>query len=38
MPGQVPGNEQAIIRVENLEHAYGTFKAVDGIKLLGKKR
>jgi ABC-2 type transport system ATP-binding protein len=37
MPGQVPGNEPAIIRVENLEHAYGTFKAVDGISFSVKK-
>ena len=37
MPEQVPSNDQAIIRVENLEHSYGAFKAVDGISFTVKK-
>ena len=37
MPEQVPSNDQAIIRVENLEHSYGAFKAVDGISFNVKK-
>ena len=34
-PGQI--SEEAIIRVENLEHSYGGFKAVDGISFTVKK-
>jgi ABC-2 type transport system ATP-binding protein len=37
MPEQVPINDQAIIRVENLEHSYGAFKAVDGISFSVKR-
>ena len=37
MTGPAALNEQAIIRVENLEHSYGTFKAVDGISFSVKK-
>ena len=37
MTGQAALNEQAIIRVENLEHSYGAFKAVDGISFSVKK-
>jgi ABC-2 type transport system ATP-binding protein len=32
-----PGNDNTIIRVENLEHSYGNFKAVDGISFTVKK-
>jgi ABC-2 type transport system ATP-binding protein len=32
-----PGSDNAIIRVENLEHRYGDFKAVDGISFTVKK-
>ena len=32
-----PGTDDAIIRVENLEHSYGNFKAVDGISFTVKK-
>jgi ABC-2 type transport system ATP-binding protein len=37
MPEQVPVNDQEIIRVENLEHSYGAFKAVDGISFSVKR-
>ena len=37
MPEQALNNDQAIIRVENLEHSYGTFKAVDGISFSVKR-
>ncbi len=37
MSEQVHGNDQAIISVENLEHSYGEFKAVDGISFTVKK-
>ncbi len=37
MEDQVQINEEAIIRVENLEHSYGGFKAVDGISFTVKK-
>jgi ABC-2 type transport system ATP-binding protein len=37
MNGPAALNEQAIIRVENLEHSYGAFKAVDGISFSVKK-
>jgi ABC-2 type transport system ATP-binding protein len=37
MSGQEEGNDSAIIRVENLEHSYGNFKAVDGISFSVKK-
>lgn len=37
MSEQVSGNDQTIIRVENLEHSYGGFKAVDGISFSVKK-
>lgn len=32
-----PDNDTAIIRVENLEHSYGAFKAVDGISFSVKR-
>jgi len=35
LPG--PADDDPIIRVENLEHAYGNFKAVDGISFSVKK-
>jgi ABC-2 type transport system ATP-binding protein len=37
MADQIQKSEQAIIRVENLEHSYGGFKAVDGISFSVKK-
>ena len=37
MADQIQKNEEAIIRVENLEHSYGGFKAVDGISFTVKK-
>ena len=37
MSEQVQINDQAIIKVENLEHSYGEFKAVDGISFTVKK-
>jgi ABC-2 type transport system ATP-binding protein len=37
MPEQVHGNDKIIIRVENLEHSYGAFKAVDGISFSVKR-
>jgi ABC-2 type transport system ATP-binding protein len=37
LPEQALNNDQAIIRVENLEHSYGTFKAVDGISFSVKR-
>jgi ABC-2 type transport system ATP-binding protein len=37
MSEPVSGNDPVIIRVENLEHTYGTFKAVDGISFLVKR-
>jgi ABC-2 type transport system ATP-binding protein len=37
MSGQEQSNDSAIIRVENLEHSYGAFKAVDGISFSVKK-
>jgi ABC-2 type transport system ATP-binding protein len=37
VPRQVPDNDQAIIRVENLEHSYGTINAVDGISFSVKR-
>jgi len=37
MSDQVQFNDQIIIRVENLEHSYGEFKAVDGISFTVKK-
>jgi ABC-2 type transport system ATP-binding protein len=37
VPEQFPNNDQAIIRVENLEHSYGTFNAVDGISFSVKR-
>ena len=32
-----PGSDDAIIRVENLEHSYGNFRAVDGISFTVRK-
>ncbi len=37
MEDQVQAQDQAIIKVENLEHSYGEFKAVDGISFTVKK-
>lgn len=37
MAEPVPAGEAPIIRVENLEHAYGDFRAVDGISFSVKK-
>jgi ABC-2 type transport system ATP-binding protein len=37
MPEQEHGNDKIIIRVENLEHSYGAFKAVDGISFSVKR-
>ena len=37
MPQPETLTDQAIIRVENLEHSYGDFKAVDGISFSVKK-
>jgi len=37
MEGPVPAGEIPIISVENLEHRYGDFKAVDGISFSVKK-
>jgi ABC-2 type transport system ATP-binding protein len=37
MPQPETLTDQAIIRVENLEHSYGNFKAVDGISFSVKK-
>ena len=37
MPEQVHSNDKIIIRVENLEHSYGAFKAVDGISFSVKR-
>ncbi|MDD1696038.1 MAG: ATP-binding cassette domain-containing protein [Methanoregula sp.] len=37
MSGQEQIDDTAIIRVENLEHSYGAFKAVDGISFSVKK-
>ena len=37
MSEPVPGNDSVIIRVENLEHSYGAFKAVDGISFSVKR-
>jgi ABC-2 type transport system ATP-binding protein len=37
MSGREQSDDTAIIRVENLEHSYGNFKAVDGISFSVKK-
>jgi len=37
MSDQVQINDQIIIKVENLEHSFGEFKAVDGISFTVKK-
>lgn len=37
MPDQTQVNDNAIIKVKNLEHSYGEFKAVDGISFSVKK-
>jgi len=37
MSEQVQINDKVIIKVENLEHSYGEFKAVDGISFTVKK-
>jgi ABC-2 type transport system ATP-binding protein len=37
MSEPVSGNDSVIIRVENLEHSYGAFKAVDGISFSVKR-
>jgi ABC-2 type transport system ATP-binding protein len=37
MSGQEQSDDTEIIKVENLEHSYGDFKAVDGISFSVKK-